>query len=769
MSASAGTAWVEIKPNLDNFGRELSSGISRFGSGVSSIGRTLTSSVTTPILAAAGAAGFFGLKTAASLEQAEVAFTTLTGSAETGRKVMQDLKDLGKITPFETTDLTTTAQRLLNAGVATDDLTKSITFLGDAAGTQGAQGLDRLGFAYSQILGSGRAMTEDINQIADVGVPIWGELAAQLGVTQTEVRKMASEGKISADVITKSFEQPIGPMKNLVGGMQAQSATLTGLWSTFKDTLGQGLADSLSASMPQIKQGLTDLTAAIGPALSAAGPAFSGLVQAMVPLIGKVGELLTWFSQLSPQMQQWIVYAVAGAGAMGPLLRVFGPLVTATGGLVKGIGGLVKAGAGIAGFASKIVGVFRAFGMIKGVVVLFNILKLTIVSGLRTIGLAFLTNPVGLIITAIVAVIAGAAFLIWKYWDQIKAAFAAAIAWITPIVQQIWQTIVGVFTSIWGAIKGVFDAIVGAFQAVWGIIVGVFNTIVGVFQSIMAVVVPIWNTFFAIITLPIRIWWTVVQIIFQLAWAFIQFVFNAIVSFVTAVWSALWDFVSGVLTAAWGFLQPIFSAIWNFIVTVFNGIKSAVLTVWNALWDTVKSVWNTVYGFISSGIARAKDVVVSAFETMRDKIRGVWDGIKSIIQGAVDAVQGIASGIWSGLKSVINSGIGLLNSAISGFNKIIGAVNKVPGVNVPTIPTIPKLAEGGVVSRPTVAMVGEAGPEAVIPLSKLNSYLDVKPKEEAPIYLTVKIGDRDITDMIQDAQRRREERLSAALAMGRRL
>lgn len=789
MAVSAGTAWLQIRPETSQLSKGIGSAVQSAGGAISGFGSTLTRTVSAPIIAATGLAGAFGIKSAVSFEQAQTAFSNLlpVGADVTG--FMKQLSDFAAESPFDVTSINNAATGLLGVGVAAGDVLPLLAGMGDAVAGFGGSAADveMVNYAMKQVIGSGRAYTQDINQIATYVPTIWQEVAAQMGVSVDEARTMASEGKITSDVLVKAFEEPIGPLQNLAGSMEAQAGTLQGVWSTFTDTVGAQLTQAILPLLPQIKTAIGDLGAAIGPALQAAVPAFIDLGNAMVPLIGKVADVLTWFSKLSPEMQKWIVYAVAGAAAAGPLVRVFGGVVSAVGGVAKGVGGLVKAGAAIAGFAGKIGGVLRAFGAIRGVVVLFNILKLTIISGLRAIGLAFLTNPVGLLITAIVLAIAAAAYLIYRYWDQIKAAFAKAWNAIKPILTGIWNAIKsafeqvksvfmgvvtavsGFFTGLWNTIKSIWSGIVSVFTTVVGIIQGVVSGIVGVFQAIIGFVVPIWNTFFAIITLPVRIWWTVVSAIFQLAWAFIQFVFNAIVAFVTPLWNSLWAAVSAVVTTVWGAISAALSAAWNFIVSVFNAIKDGVLAAWNFLWGAVRSAWDSVYGFISSGVSRAKDFVVSAFEQMRDKIRGVWDGIKNIVKGAVDAVVGIASGIWGGLKGVINTGIGLLNSAISGFNKIIGAVNKVPGVSVPTIPTIPRLAEGGIISRPTVAMVGEAGAEAVIPLSKLDAYIGGGKDKERPIYLQVQIGDRDITDMIERTVRRDNDRTALALARGRRL
>ncbi len=59
----------------------------------------------------------------------------------------------------------------------------------------------------------------------------------------------------------------------------------------------------------------------------------------------------------------------------------------------------------------------------------------------------------------------------------------------------------------------------------------------------------------------------------------------------------------------------------------------------------------------------------------------------------------------------------MINGAIGGINTLIGAVNAVPGVHVPTLGRIPHLASGGIATRPTVALIGESGPEAIVPLN----------------------------------------------------
>ena len=96
--------------------------------------------------------------------------------------------------------------------------------------------------------------------------------------------------------------------------------------------------------------------------------------------------------------------------------------------------------------------------------------------------------------------------------------------------------------------------------------------------------------------------------------------------------------------------------------------------------------------------------------------RKTWQGIKDIFGGIFDSLVGIA-------KWPLNMIIDLVNTAISGINSMIKVINKVPGVNISAVPKIPKLAKGGIIDSPTIAMVGEAGKEAVMPLENNTGWI----------------------------------------------
>jgi len=82
---------------------------------------------------AAAGAGLFGLKTASSLEQAQIGFTTMLGSAEKAQTFIAQMTDFAKKTPFEFTDVQTAASQLLAFGFASKDVLPTLTAVGDAA------------------------------------------------------------------------------------------------------------------------------------------------------------------------------------------------------------------------------------------------------------------------------------------------------------------------------------------------------------------------------------------------------------------------------------------------------------------------------------------------------------------------------------------------------------------------------------------------------------------------------------------------------------
>ena len=157
----------------------------------------------------------------------------------------------------------------------------------------------------------------------------------------------------------------------------------------------------------------------------------------------------------------------------------------------------------------------------------------------------------------------------------------------------------------------------------------------------------------------------------------------------------------------WDTVKAKLVELWASFSEKFPGI-SAVLTTW---WENAKSVFENVKGIFSNLIGFVKNVFT-----------GQWSA-------AWENVKGIFANIFESLKTIAKAPI---NWIIEKINGLIGKINGIGSMNIPgfgkvgvNIPTIPMMAQGGIVSSPTLAMIGEGREsEAVIPLSKLSTMLD---------------------------------------------
>ena len=228
---------------------------------------------------------------------------------------------------------------------------------------------------------------------------------------------------------------------------------------------------------------------------------------------------------------------------------------------------------------------------------------------------------------------------------------------------------------------------------------------------------------------------------------------DKILAVLKATWEKVSDFISGVFSSKWAWLLPggalikailfikkhwedIWAAIrilaivaWEKISEVFvdkfgwalpGGILHTALNkiveLWGEVWVSVKLKFAAIAGFISGiwedhfGWLRPGGAIHRALDTFRDKWSSVWDAIGGFVKGPVNF-------IIDGINKLID----LFNALEIGWEaKKVRGITVIPGFTFAPfdIPHIPKMAAGGIVRSPTLAMIGEAGPEAVVPLGR---------------------------------------------------
>ncbi len=280
------------------------------------------------VAAATGLAAMtgFGLKSAAAMEQTQVAFNSLLGSVEKGTQVFEGLKKFAAVTPFELPEITGAAQRFLAfndaVGLSDDALQPFLTTLGDVASVTGggAMALNSVTLAMGQIASSGKLTLDNLNQISEAlpGFSGVAAIAAATGKTTAQVMQEISAGSIDATTGIQALLVGMQKFPGAAGAMEKQSQTLLGVFSTFKDTLSQALVSGFAPVLPAIKDALSAATPVLGKAIADIAPALGSALSAILPLIATI------ISAISPILKPLI-------DGIGVFVRTAGE----TGGLQK--------------------------------------------------------------------------------------------------------------------------------------------------------------------------------------------------------------------------------------------------------------------------------------------------------------------------------------------------------------------------------------------------------------------------------------------------
>jgi TP901 family phage tail tape measure protein len=272
--------------------------------------------------------------------------------------------------------------------------------------------------------------------------------------------------------------------------------------------------------------------------------------------------------------------------------------------------------------------------------------------------------------------------------DVVVPAFQAISGWVTDNIPTI-LTFIGVLGSLLIAFNYVRIA-----TTLWSIAQGILNTIMAL------------NVF------------TLVAIAVAALIAGIVYLATS-TTFFQDTWKVMTEFVS----KAWEGFKDLFVKVVEAITDFFKTLVGNLKESWETMTENLGKVWEKFTGFISGiwdGFKEGFDNVVNGFKTIFEKV----------FNGIGDFFKGIVNGYISMFESFINFVISGANGLIRALNRIQINIPSTPfsqgfsiGVNLPSLDklNIPRLAEGGYVDQPTTALIGEAGPEVVVPLDRFEA------------------------------------------------
>ena len=288
----------------------------------------------------------------------------------------------------------------------------------------------------------------------------------------------------------------------------------------------------------------------------------------------------------------------------------------------------------------------------------------------------------------------------------------------------IWDVISSVLDALGGLIDFIAGVFTGDWERAWDGIKSFFS---GIWEAIKSIVSAVWNAIKSIVSAAISVVSSVISTVLNTIKTIFSTIWNSIKTTVNTVWNAIKSTISTVI-----------NTISTIISTALNSIKTTFSTIWNSIKTTVTTTINSVKSTISTVMGSIQTGISTALSSIKTNWSNMWTNMKT-------TVLNIFNGIWSSIKGVINSIIGgiesMANAVIKGINGMIKALNnlsfdvpdwvpeiggKTFGFNIPTISSIsiPRLATGGVVDQATVAMIGEAGQEAVVPLENNTGWMD---------------------------------------------
>ena len=363
-----------------------------------------------------------GIEGNASLETSITSWTTLLGTQEQAKQMMDDITNYAASTPFSKVGVDEMAKQLSNAGFAGEDLFNQLTKFGNMGSAFGIQedSLKEMVRQYSQVQMAQVAYTEDLNILQDRGIPIYKGLAEVMGVTVAEVKKMAGEGKITADIYNEAINSIAS---NTEGAMEAQSKTFSGLMSTLQDVTSNIVTKIVEPLFNKVNE----------------------LLNIAMPILdsfnSKLNEGQSFWTALKETVDEFLP-------SLNPVMEIMETLGEA---ITTGLGWIMDNGEALIGIVISLgtaMLVLNVANMIQGMVEAYKAWKIategmTIAQWLMNT--ALLANPIGLVVAAIAGLIVWLVYL-WNTNDGFRDAVTSAWNKILEVGKNVWNWISNFFT-----------------------------------------------------------------------------------------------------------------------------------------------------------------------------------------------------------------------------------------------------------------------------------------------------------------------------------
>lgn len=729
-----GKVVIEILGDSSKFASEVSKltdttskAISSLGSGFSKAGTILTAAVTAPLAIAGVKAARWASQTAANAEQVDIAFNTMLGP-ERAKKMISDLVEFAKTTPFEMAGLNKATQQMLAYGFAADDVIPMLTDVGNATAALGAgqQGIDAITRALGQMHGKGTAASQEMMQLTEVGIPAWEYLAKALHTDVAGAMEMVTKKAVSADVAIAAIRA--GMQGDFGGLMIKQSRTLTGVLSN--------LADAATATIMKMYQ--TDSYKKMTDALSKLADPIQKLVESLMPLFERGMEALAAMAtnaanainQMSASDIQTIAKSIGMLAGTGPALLVIGKSMETAGkmlgvfskasnvvanglsvikGMVPGtLSTVAELGPALTGLGPKLLGAVQpAMGVVASLASGFG--SATVVLGVLSIaaavaGTAFvamggdITQAAANIASNIVGVadtIPGLASQISSVLPQVASGLASA----GPTLAHAFEVLFGQMGAAWQQIApGLLEAVGAAAGAICDILVasapslmaGAMQAFTFILQALTEVAGQLAEAAPQILQGLVDGFVANAPALFEAAQGLFMGLVDGVVAIIPALAAALPQIIDVFISGLPGFVGTLLQAAVDLFVAIVNAIPvilpGLIGNVGNLI-GTVVSNLPTFIGMLLGAAVTLFTAIVSAVPQIIGSLLGAVGNLLNQAKNAITSfdlgsagrafIQGFVNGV-SGLAGWV------VDQVCGVFNGVVGAVKALLGIHSPS-------------------------------------------------------------------------------------
>lgn len=638
-----------------------------------------------------------GIRFNMMMEDMNMSFKTLTGSAARGTKLSNNILKLAADTPLATEALSKAAKTMLGYGIGVDDILPNLKMLGDLSLGNGDV-LQRLAVAFSQTSSATKLTGEEMRQYRNAGLNPLKLMSEQTGVSMAVLDQKMRDGEISAEMVKKAFMGATTGTGRFSGAMVNASKTLSGQMEKLRDYGSIFLGEFTQPIVNGLKQIIPTFVEFI-QRLTSGESVINNVISKMDTIFTKIGKVVKdVFSGMSKDMMDIIITVGLVIAGIAPLGVAFGAIVAVIGFAVSGISALIGVFTSISPVVFAVIGAITLLaGIFTDMILNNDNLKKAIINAFNEIKNAVMTAVDFIVsnmdnIKAVFERVRNAVMSVVPIIVDTITRFGESIKPVVEDIQRLWSNLVNLFvenqetfTAVFAVIGGVvaifvgtflgaFNGLVRALGPIVSVIIGIIDTVINVLRLVMAFITGEWGQ------IP-----TILGDIFTSALDVVVSAFSAIVEFVVgfvdgiiAMFTMLYNVIVGgsiipdMVNAIIEWFNTLISTVTNIVqslvntvITIFNAMRTAISSVINAIRSVISNGFNAARSIVSSVMNTIKSVVSSGFNAIRSIVSRVISSIRSVISNGFNAARSIVSGAINSIRSVVSSGFNSVRSIIS--------------------------------------------------------------------------------------------------------